>query len=216
MAAEVIRSCKRHRSRSRKYFHSGGKHPLLTGCELAKLRLALIGANGLRELLPPRIDYLIEVTQDRAQIWTPRNISEKCLCRFTISVSTSIFFKQSQTDHGSCDDTQCPRWSTGTGRKLSKTCRTSRKCIKYSDFGRRKKVLRGHEAHGNFHNGFRCDRHDSLCWMVQFRPADDQPPLSGPSGMSPMGPSLRFLVLADFVAVLRELGVLPVLPAAPP
>src|SRR5215470_5914518 len=104
----------------------------------------------------------------------------------------SISFKQSQTDHGSCDDTQCPRWNTGTGRKLSKTCRTSRKYIKYSDFGRRKKVLRGHEAHGNFHNGFRCDRHESLCWMVQFRPADDQPPLSGPGGLSLMGASLRF------------------------
>src|SRR5215813_2344257 len=110
----------------------------------------------------------------------PRSISEKCLRRFTISVPTSILFKQSQTDHGSCDDTQCPRWNTGTGRKLSKTCRTSPKYIKYSDFGRRKKVLRGHEAHGNFHNGFRCDRHESLCWMLQFRAADDQPPLSGP------------------------------------
>src|SRR6516162_9270503 len=85
MAAEVIRSCKGHRSRSRKYFHSGGKRLLLMGCELAKLRLALIGANGLRELLPPRIDYLIEVTQDRTQISTSRNISEKCLRRFTIS-----------------------------------------------------------------------------------------------------------------------------------
>src|SRR5215831_781022 len=125
MAAEVIRSCKRHRSRSRKYFHSGGKHPLLTGCELAKLRLALIGANGLRELLPPRIDHLIEVTQDRAQIWTPRNISEKCLRRFTISVPTSILFKQPQTDHGSCDDTQCPRWNTGTA-PLSHHCLAAR------------------------------------------------------------------------------------------
>src|SRR5215831_18421519 len=213
MAAEVIRSCKRHRSRSRKYFHSGGKHLLLMGCELAKLRLALIGANGLRERLPPRIDYPIEVTQDRAQIWTPRNISEKCLRRFTISVPTSILFKQSQTDHGSCDYTQRPRWNTGTARKLSKTCRPSRKYTKYSDFGRRKKVLRGHEAHGNFHNGFRCDRHESLRWMVQFRPADDQPPLIGPATD---GRIAKVLVLADFVTVLRELGVLPVLLAAPP
>ena len=41
--------------------------------------------------------------------------------------------------------------------------------------------------------------------MVQFRPADDQPPLIGPATD---GRIAKILVLADFVTVLRQLGVL--------